>query len=63
MPFGRAEINRLLAELDAELVKRGARADLFLVGGAALALAYDARRTTRDLDAAFYPTDVVARRA
>jgi hypothetical protein len=44
MPFGRAEINRLLAELDAELVKRGARADLFLVGGAALALAYDARR-------------------
>jgi hypothetical protein len=59
MPFGRAEINRLLAELDAELVKRGARADLFLVGGAALALAYDARRTTRDLDAAFYPTDVV----
>lgn len=62
-PFGRAEIKQLLAELDAELVSLGARADVFLVGGAALALAYDARRTTRDLDAAFYPTDAVRQAA
>jgi hypothetical protein len=45
--------------LNDELGRRGAKADLFLVGGAALALAYDAARATRDLDAVFLPTDVV----
>jgi hypothetical protein len=33
-----------LQELNDELGRRGAKADLFLVGGAALALAYDAKR-------------------
>jgi DNA-binding NarL/FixJ family response regulator len=55
----RASITTLLAELNDELARRGARADLFLVGGAALALAYDATRSTRDLDAVFLPTEVV----
>jgi hypothetical protein len=49
----------LLDELSAELARRGARADLFLVGGAAIAVAYDSARATRDLDAVFLPTDVV----
>ena len=40
-------------------IDRGARAELFLVGGAALAVAYDATRATRDLDAVFIPTDVI----
>lgn len=57
--LSRAGIDDLLAALDAELVRRGARADLFLVGGAAIAVAYDSRRSTRDLDAAFEPTIVV----
>ena len=42
---------------------RGARAELFLVGGAALAVAYDATRATRDLDAVFVPSDVVRQAA
>jgi len=55
----REDIRGLLDELSAELAARGARADLFLVGGAALAVAYDQSRSTRDLDAVFLPTDVV----
>jgi hypothetical protein len=50
------------AVLDAmadELERRGIRAELFVVGGAAMALAYDARRTTRDLDAVFEPKAVL----
>jgi len=55
----RGEILRVLDELSQELERRRARADVFLVGGAAMALAYDARRATRDLDAVFAPTAVV----
>jgi hypothetical protein len=55
----REAITTLLQELNDELGRRGAKADLFLVGGAALALVYDATRSTRDLDAVFLPTDVV----
>jgi len=57
--LGRDAIIALLQELNDELGRRGAKADLFLVGGAALALVYDATRATRDLDAVFLPTDVV----
>jgi hypothetical protein len=57
--LSRESITILLQELDEELGRRGAKADLFLVGGAALALVYDAARSTRDLDAVFLPTDVV----
>jgi hypothetical protein len=35
-------------------------ADIFIVGGAAMALAYDATRVTRDVDATFVPHGVVA---
>jgi Nucleotidyltransferase of unknown function (DUF6036) len=59
MPLDRAAIRGLLADLDAELARRGTKADIFLVGGAALAIAYDARRATRDLDAVFQPTEAV----
>ena len=41
--------------LDDELGRSGVRAELFVVGGAAMALAYDARRATVDVDAAFLP--------
>src|ERR1700722_8860653 len=53
--LGREDIRALLDDLSAELAARGARAELFLVGGAALAVAYDATRATRDLDAVFIP--------
>src|SRR5271156_5607662 len=61
--LGREDIRALLDDLSAELAERGARAELFLVGGAALAVAYDAMRATRDLDAVFIPTDVVRQAA
>ena len=61
--LGREDIRALLDELSAELSARNARAELFLVGGAALAVAYDATRATRDLDAVFVPTDVVRQAA
>jgi Nucleotidyltransferase of unknown function (DUF6036) len=61
--LGREDIRALLDDLSAELGARGARAELFLVGGAALAVAYDATRATRDLDAVFIPADVVRQAA
>lgn len=61
--LGRDDIRSLLDALSAELEARGARAELFLVGGAALAVAYDTTRATRDLDAVFMPTDVVRQAA
>jgi hypothetical protein len=48
---------RLLDDLSAELAARGARAELFLAGGTALAVADDATRATRDLDAVFIPAE------
>jgi len=57
--LGRQDIQELLEALAAELDRRGITADVFLVGGAAMTVAYDARRATRDLDAVFAPTDAV----
>ena len=61
--LGREDIRALLDDLSAELAARGARAELILVGGAALAVAYDATRATRDLDAVFIPTGTVRKAA
>jgi hypothetical protein len=55
----RGAIEGLLRELGEELVSAGVRGEMFLVGGAAMALAYDTRRATRDLDAVFEPKQVV----
>ncbi|MBM4570251.1 hypothetical protein GS896_27505 [Rhodococcus hoagii] len=52
-------IRQLLTELDAQLVAKGIEAKLFIVGGAAMALAYNARRVTADIDGIFVPRDVV----
>lgn len=53
--LNRERILALLHELDIECAARGIVADVFLVGGAAMALAYDADRSTRDLDGVFAP--------
>ena len=53
--FGRAEMERAFTALGERLARRGVVADVFVVGGAAMALAYDATRVTRDIDARFVP--------
>lgn len=55
----RADIRRLLVELGRRLNERDLEAELYVVGGAAIALALDARRTTRDIDAVFEPKALV----
>lgn len=50
-----ARIRELFAELDDELGSIGVRGDVFVVGGAAMAVAYDARPSTRDVDAVWHP--------
>jgi predicted nucleotidyltransferase len=57
--FGRAELERAFTALGDRLARRGVVADIFVVGGAAMALAYDADRVTRDVDAVFVPHGVV----
>jgi hypothetical protein len=55
----RGEIIDALTALAAELERRGVSAEMYVVGGAAIALAFDERRATRDIDAVFEPKDVV----
>jgi hypothetical protein len=57
--FTAAEMRELLAELDRELQRIGTAATIFIVGGAAMALAYNAERASADIDATFEPRDVV----
>jgi hypothetical protein len=59
MELARKEILELLGELGREMESRGLRGELFVVGGAAMALAFDARRATRDIDAVFVPKAAV----
>lgn len=59
----RAELERAFTALGERLARRGVVADVFVVGGAAMALAYDARRVTRDVDSLFVPHGVVLEEA
>jgi len=54
-PFTRARIVSALQALGDELTSRGVRGQIFIVGGAAMALAYSTRRVTKDIDAVFEP--------
>ncbi|HUY23734.1 MAG TPA: DUF6036 family nucleotidyltransferase [Candidatus Saccharimonadales bacterium] len=45
-----------LTRLGGQLVAAGVVGDVYLVGGGAMVLAYDADRMTRDIDAVFAPT-------
>jgi hypothetical protein len=47
----RAGIEEAFRRLGDRLARRGVVADLYVFGGAAMALAYDSRRATRDVDA------------
>jgi hypothetical protein len=53
--FTRARIIAALQALGDELTRQGVRGQIFIVGGAAMALAYSTRRVTKDIDAVFEP--------
>jgi hypothetical protein len=55
----RDEIEGALRELSEELDRRGVVARIYLVGGAAMVLAYESRFSTEDVDGSGYPTDDV----
>jgi predicted nucleotidyltransferase len=55
----RKAIEEAFRRLGERLARRGVVADVYVFGGAAMALAYDARRATRDIDAVFQPNGVV----
>ena len=61
--LGRPELARAFTNLGERLARRGVVADIFIVGGAAMALAYDAARVTRDVDARFLPHGIVLEEA
>ncbi len=57
--FTRARILSALEALGDELTREGVRGQIFIVGGAAMALAYSTRRVTRDIDAVFEPKSAI----
>jgi hypothetical protein len=57
--LNREQILQLLSALADVLEASGHKGDMFLVGGSAMALAYDTRRATRDIDAVFEPKAIV----
>jgi hypothetical protein len=57
--FTQARILSALQALGAELTREGVRAQIFIVGGAAMALAYSTRRVTKDIHAVFEPKQAV----
>lgn len=59
MALDRADIVRLLSLLNAELEIGHATGEIYLVGGAVMCLAFDARASTQDLDAYFAPTKTI----
>ena len=57
--FDHNKIIELLGELGRRLESQGIRAQMFVVGGSAMALAYNRERLTKDVDAVFEPKTVI----
>ena len=52
-------VSALLGELGERLAGRGIEGEIYVVGGAAMMLAYDRARVTRDIDAVGVPQDEI----
>lgn len=61
--FTRARILAALQALGEELLREDVRGQIFIVGGAAIALAYSTRRVTKDIDAVFEPKAAIYKAA
>ena len=59
--FDKDTIESLLRELGKRLSARGVHAEVFVLGGSAMAMAYSSRRVTMDIDAIFEPVEEVER--
>jgi hypothetical protein len=57
--FSRTKILGARQALGDELSRQGVRGQVFIVGGAAMALAYSTRRVTKDIDAVFEPKSAI----
>jgi hypothetical protein len=57
--FSAAKILDALQALGDDLKRRDVRGQIFIVGGAAMALAYSTRRVTKNIDAAFEPKSAI----
>ena len=62
-PLTQADIRRLFDLLNEELRQSGTEAELFLVGGAVMCIAYASRPSTQDVDALFRPPTEVRKAA
>lgn len=63
MKLTRAGIHRLFELLDAELAREDVVGEIYLVGGAVMCLALNARPATRDVDAFFRPSRAIRQAA
>ncbi len=52
----REQIEQYLAEMNSELAAKNLSGEIILCGGAVMTLVYDARQSTKDIDALFEPT-------
>ncbi len=57
--FSRGRIVDALEALGQDLAAHGIHGQVFIVGGAAMALAYSTRRVTKDIDAVFEPKSAI----
>lgn len=55
----RTQMRRLFERLSMQLEQKGVQGELYLVGGAVMCLAFDARPATRDVDGFFRPATAV----